>query len=174
MNQPTLYLMFGYPGAGKTTAAEIIQQLTGAVHLSSDKTRFEMFPKPSFDQAEHAKLYQALDAKTEELLRQGKSVIYDANLNRYQHRQDKYDICRQTGARAVLLWVKTPKELAKDRAAHLSRQHLWPPNETSDQLFDRIADLIEGPGPKEAYVTLDGTKLDKQHVRSELQDAQVI
>jgi predicted kinase len=163
--------MFGYPGAGKTTAAEIIHDLTGAVHLSSDKTRFEMFPRPSFSQKEHAELYRRLDQRTEDLLKAGQSVIYDANLNRLEHRQDKYDICKKVGAHAALLWVKTPVELAKERAGHQGRQHLWPPNETADQLFNRIVGLIEEPQVSEKYVVLDGTKLDTSHVRQELVDA---
>src|SRR5215207_7043841 len=100
---PTLYLMFGYPGAGKTTTAEAIATLTGAVHLSSDKVRLELFPRPAFSQAEHDALYKTLNLRTEELLRQGKDVVYDANLNRYQHRKEKYDICQQTGATPKLL-----------------------------------------------------------------------
>jgi predicted kinase len=169
--RPTLYLMFGYPGAGKTTAAEIIHKLTGAVHLSSDKARFDMFSQPNFDQREHDELYKALDQKTEQLLKDGQSVIYDANLNRLKHRQDKYDIGSQTGAKVVLLWVQTPKDIAKERASHLSRQHLWPPNETSSKLFDRIAGLIEEPGANEPYVAIDGTKLDIEHIREELKAA---
>lgn len=174
MQQPTLYLMFGYPGAGKTTAAKIIHEVTGATHLSSDQTRFEMFPSPDFSQTEHAKLYEALDSQTELLLTQGKSVVYDANLNRLQHREDKYDICRKVNAKPVLLWVKTPLEEAKERASHLSRQHLWPPNETADQLFDRIAGVIEEPAANEPYVALNGTKLDAEHIKQELKDADAL
>lgn len=174
MAQPKLYMLFGYPGAGKTTAAGIIHDITGAVHLSSDKTRFEMFDNPDFSQLEHDKLYDKLDNETENLLRKGQDVIYDANLNRLKHRQDKYDICERTGAKPILLWVKTPRELAKERAAHLSRQHLWPPGETSAELFDRIAGVIEEPTDQEAYVDVDGTKLDEEHVRQELQSANAL
>lgn len=172
--KPSLYLMFGYPGAGKTTAAEIVHKLTGAVKLSSDITRFEMFSQPTFSQTEHDELYKVLDRKTEELLADGKSVIYDANLNRYQHRHDKYEICRQVGAHPVLLWVRTPQDLAKQRASHLSRQHLWPPNETAGQLFERIAGLLEEPRPNEPYVIIDGTALDENHIRQELSDANAL
>jgi len=83
-----LYLMLGYPGAGKTTTAHILSELTGAVRLSSDDFRFAMFPQPTFSNDEHATLYRTLDFVTEMLLANGVSVIYDANLNRYQHRAD--------------------------------------------------------------------------------------
>jgi predicted kinase len=165
MHKPTLYMMFGYPGAGKTTTAEVIAQLTGAVHLASDRVRLELFPRPTFSQAEHDALYQTVDMRAEELLRQGKDVIYDANLNRYQHRKDKYDICERTGAQAKLLWVKTAREVAKGRAMHDSREHLWPPGETPDKMFDRVADVLEEPGPAEPYTIIDGTRIDAEYIR---------
>jgi|SRR3989344_939163 len=166
--QARLYLMLGYPGAGKTTTAEVIHELTGAVHLSSDNLRVEMFDNPVYDQTEHDALYKALDEKAETLLSSGKSVIYDANLNRYQHRQDKYAICERTGAKPVLVWVQTPKELAKQRATETNRLHLVPRDETLVQMFDRIADLIEQPIATEPFLTVDGTKVTPEYVANVL------
>lgn len=168
MHKPTLYLMFGYPGAGKTTAAALLHELTGAVHLQSDQVRLELFPQPTFSHAEHDELYRTLDTRTEQLLREGKSVIYDANLNRYQHRKDKYDICARSGATALLLWIQTPKDLAKQRAMHESRQHLWPRHETPEQLFDRVAGVIEEPAADEAYIAIDGTRVTIPYLRDTL------
>ncbi|MBA3758845.1 ATP-binding protein [Candidatus Saccharibacteria bacterium] len=168
MNKLTLYLMLGYPGAGKTTAAKAIHELTGAVHVSSDKERVELFSSPSFSQHEHDELYEALDNKTESLLRKGISVIYDANLNRLQHRTDKYDIAERTGAQVILVWVKTHKELAKERAAHTSRLHLWPKHELPHDMFERIAGLIEEPLKHEPYVEIDGTKITAEYMKERL------
>lgn len=168
VQQPILYLMFGYPGAGKTTIAQIISNVTGAVHLSSDAVRLELFPNPTFSQAEHDQLYQEIDTRAEALLKEGKSVIYDANLNRFVHRQQKYDICTRTGAKSVLLWVKTAKELAKERAVHDSRSHLWPKNETAAQLFDRVAGVLEPPQDHEPFITIRGEGVTEQTVRDTL------
>lgn len=168
MSAPTLYLMVGYPGAGKTTVAGLISQLTGAVHLSSDQARIELFPKPKFSQTEHDKLYDYLDKKTEELLSQGKSVIYDANLNRYQHRHDKYEICKRTDATPVLVWVQTNKTLAKERAVHESRAHLVPGHETAHDMFDRIADIIEPPHSDEQPIIIDGTEVSSELIAGAL------
>jgi predicted kinase len=165
----TLYLMFGYPGAGKSTTAEVIAQLTGAVRLSSDHVRMELFPQPTFTQAEHDVLYNTLDARTEELLQAGKDVIYDANLNRHQHRQDKYDICKRTGATPKLLWVQTEREMAKGRALHDSRSHLWPADETPDHLFERVADALEEPGSNEPYTAINGTKVTPDYISNLLE-----
>ncbi len=164
----TLYLMLGYPGAGKTTTAKVIHDLAGAVHLSSDALREELFSPPVFTQEEHDALYKELDVRTEALLGEGKDVIYDANLNRYQHRQDKYAICQRTGAVAKLIWVQTPKEIAKQRATDPARQQLVPLGETLPQMFDRIADIIEEPLPGEPYVVVDGTKVSPEYITDKL------
>lgn len=169
MNKPTLYLMLGYPGAGKTTAAHHIANLTGAVLLTSDKIRLELFPKPTFSPEEHAKLYAAIDHRAEQLLKGGTSVIYDANLNRYQHRKEKYDICDRTGARPVLVWRKTPRDIAKIRATDEARNHLIPANETAENMFERIAGIIEPPQDSENAVVLSGEDVTEQEIKAALE-----
>jgi len=150
-------MLLGNPGAGKTTVAKIIEELTGAIRLTSDEERFKRFPNPSFSHEEHTSLYNQLDQETANLLADGKSVIYDANLNRFAHRAEKYKICHQTGAKAVLVWLNTDRELSKHRSTDQQRQHLWPSGETPRDMFDRIANLIETPRPNENPIILDGT-----------------
>jgi predicted kinase len=169
MNKPpTLYLMFGYPGAGKTTASDIIQSLTGAVHLSSDRIRLELFPHPEFTPVEHHSLYRLLDQRTETLLGQGKSVIYDANLNRHTHRASKYILCKHLGVTPVLIWLQTPIDLSKQRALHESRQPLWHDNETPSAMFDRVAGALEEPTQHEPYIRLDGTKITPAYIKQQM------
>lgn len=158
----------GYPGAGKTTTAKIIHELTSADHISSDATRLKLFPQPTFSQMEHDQLYRHLDKEVEKLLREGKDVIYDANLNRFRHRQEKYDMCERTGAKPVLIWLQTPKELAKSRAVHQSRAHLVPHDESPAAMFERIAKVIEEPRKAEHYISLDGTKVTPGYVAAQL------
>ena len=164
MNQPTLFMMFGYPGAGKTTAAKLIQELTGAEHLSSDILRLELFPNPTYTQEEHDAVYAELNRRTEELLGQGKSVVYDANLNRYMHRLEKYQLCERINAQAVLIWVQAPKELARERAVMRGHHHLVPKDETFESMFDRVTNIIEEPREDEPLYTVNGNPLDKNEV----------
>lgn len=167
---PTLFMLIGYPGAGKTTTAKIIHELTGAEYISSDELRGKMFPHPTFSQVEHDELYRRLDRLTESALREGKDVIYDANLNRYRHRKEKYDICARTNAKPVLLWVQTARELAKNRAIHNSRSHLWPKEETPQEMFERIAKVIEKPRADEPYMDVDGTRITTEYMRNLLME----
>ncbi len=169
MSQPTLYLMLGYPGAGKTTTAEAMAELTGAVHLASDRIRLQKFPQPQFTPEEHQQLYAAIDKQTEDLLRSGKSVIYDANLNRYIHRQEKYDICQRTGARAILLWVRADQSLAKQRATQEADSDPRRPYGNLDvPTFDRLVNEIEPPLPSEPVIEIDGTKVTLEYVAERL------
>lgn len=166
--QPILYLMLGYPGAGKTTTAAMIAKLTGAVHLASDQLRLEMFVRPSFSEAEHQRLYDELDKRTEALLKEGKSVIYDANLNRYEHRQEKYIICERAGAKAVLIWVRIDKDTAKARATDQTRSHLVPPHEAPEAMFERIVGILEPPHQNEPSVEVSGKELDEAALKQAL------
>lgn len=167
--KPKLYMMLGLPGSGKTTAAAGVSALTKAVHLSSDTFRLAMFPNPTFSETEHTLLYAALDHLTEVLLSQGVDVIYDANLNRRHHRQDKYEICKKLGVDCTLLWVQTSRSLAQSRRVADSHDMLRPPYESPEAMFNRIATIFESPDDSgEAYTVLDGTKITPTYLRSTL------
>lgn len=167
--KPTLYLMMGLPGAGKTTIAKLIEKITGAVRLSSDEARIMLWENPDFSDEEHQALYEYLDDQTKHLLQAGKSVVYDANLNRREHRQEKYDLASTLGIKVVLCWVKTPRQLAKERRIEdTSHHHLVTKDEDPASMFERIADIIEEPGTEEPCLKLDGTKITPDYVKSVL------
>lgn len=85
--QTNLCMMFGYLGAGKTTATRIIHEFTGAVCFSSDQYRANKYVNPTFFSQQHAEVCSDLDSLCQQLLTQGKGVIYNTNLNRQVHRQ---------------------------------------------------------------------------------------
>lgn len=163
--KPTLYLLLGLPGSGKTTAANAIATLTGAVHLNSDSFRLSLFDAPTFSQAEHDSLYKMLDYMCELLLNSGTSVVYDANLNRLQHRTEKYVLAKKTGANVKLFLMGVHRDTAKKRRIDTQHPGLVPLNEDPHAMFERIAEVFEAPKKNEPYTTLDGTKITNAYVK---------
>lgn len=174
MNQ-TLFLMLGYPGAGKTTTAKIIHELSGAEHLWADHERRERFGEPTYAHEETLKLYGELNKVVEKLLQGGKSVIFDTNFNFYKDRKHLRSIAANNGAKSILVWVRAPKEIAKQRAvvdAH-KHHHTRILGHMPESHFERIAEGLEPPHNDEPYIELDGTKIDTDYVRSKLTEAGV-
>jgi predicted kinase len=76
----------------------LLEEITGATYLSSDEYRLMLFKKPCFSQEEHDMLYATIDHNVLHLLEAGHDVIYDANLNRRVHREEKYDLAKRFNA----------------------------------------------------------------------------
>lgn len=165
----TLYLMLGYPGAGKTTAARIISDLTGAEHIWADHERNKMFGRPTHAEHESRELYNRLNRETERMLASGRSVIFDTSFNYVKDRDYMRNIAAKYRAELVILWVETPKELAKARALsheHASNNHY---HETmSPDQFARITGNLEAPRTHEQALILDGTQLSARYVGEKL------
>jgi predicted kinase len=159
--QPTLYLMLGFPGAGKTTISRTIAQQTGAVHVWADHERRAMFKEPSHSKSESDELYAALNATTDQLLGEGKSVIFDTSFNHYTDREYLRQIAAKHHAKTVLVWVTTPRAAAKVRAldsSHAAHNTYTKPMTTEE--FDGIADHLEPPHVDEHAVEIDGQHFD--------------
>lgn len=163
--QATLHLLMGLPGSGKTTLSNCLQEITGASRVSSDDYRLLLFREPTFSQDEHDTLYEIIDHNVEHLLQSGHSVIYDANLNRLIHRNDKYKIARKYNAKTILWWVQTPKVLAKSRRLRELNHILIPSGDDPSRMFDRVSKILEIP-INESHIVIDGTKITAEYVAS--------
>ena len=170
MHTPTLYLMVGYPGSGKTTAAEAIAHITGATHLWADRVRRERYSEPTYSHTENMDLYDHLNQVAAELLNAGNSVVFDTNFN-YRHDRDHLrTIANKHGAKTVVIWVQTAKSTAQHRATHLDEaERTRVLGSMDEEDFERLASKLEEPGPDETVITLDGTKITEAYVRTHLE-----
>jgi len=159
--KPTLYLFVGYPGAGKTTIAKLIETRTGAVHLWADHIRQQMFADPTHSREESKLLYDKLNDETAAWLQQGKSVIFDTNFNFYDDRELLRRIAADNGAETKLIWVTTPRDVAHQRAVHESNDQVTRIfGNMPETDFQRIAGNLQPPRPDEQAIEIDGTNLN--------------
>ena len=78
MNRPSLILLVGIPGSGKTTYAEkYIQEHPNTVHLSSDKIREELWGNEA-TQGDNNEVFSLMQSRAIDALNNGQSVVYDA------------------------------------------------------------------------------------------------
>lgn len=74
---PTLTMMIGVASSGKSTVSDQIARKTGAVIVSSDAIRGEIYGDENC-QANHAKIFEIVHQRIRSLLKGGSDVIYDA------------------------------------------------------------------------------------------------
>lgn len=158
--------MLGYPGAGKTTTAKIIHDITGAVHLWADHERRQKFGTPTYTHQENLTLYSQLNQEAQRLLASGKSVIFDTNFNFYKDRQHLRDIAKHQGAQTFIVWLTTPKQIARQRAtdnAHV--QHTRILGNIPLEAFERMSSNLEQPRADEPHIEVDGTRVSDGYMR---------
>lgn len=165
----TLYLMVGYPGSGKTTTSRLISAMTGAEHIWADHERKEMFGTPTHTADESRQLYAVLNKKAEELLAQGRDVVYDTNFNFFKDRERMRQLAAVHNAQTVLVWVQTPKDVAFRRAS--IDTHHQPTRILGDipkHEFERMAGNLQPPTEDEHPLILDGRSITAGYVQQKL------
>ena len=165
----TLYLMVGYPGSGKTTTSQIIHELTGAEHIWADHERKKMFGTPTHSRQESNILYERLNQEVDDLLAEGKSVIFDTNFNFYDDREYMRKIAANHDADIRLVWIQIPKDVAFERASiDTHNQSTRILGDIPKHEFERMARNLQPPDESEYPIVLDGTLLDKEYVAEKL------
>ncbi|MDL2362806.1 MAG: ATP-binding protein [Patescibacteria group bacterium] len=169
MGKPKLFLFIGAPGAGKTTIAQAVAELTGAKHLWADAERHKLFPRPTHSKEESTELYTKLNKTADYLLGEGRSVVFDTNFNFYIDRKKLRKIAAVNRADTVLIWLTTPLALSKRRAVSPPTTRNGYDTHMSDTQFDDIVCKLEVPRNNEKFIKIDGTKLDHERIKQILQ-----
>lgn len=158
LTRPTLILLYGYPGSGKTYLARQLCEDIQAAHLQSDRIRFELFEQPRYDRQENQIVDHLLQYMTEEFLRAGVSVVYDINALRSSQRRELRELARKHRADCMLVWLQIDVDSAFVRVSKRDRR------KTDDkytpaidkQTFEQIAAHMQNPTPTEDYMVISG------------------
>lgn len=156
LERPTLLLICGLPGAGKTTLARALADERGAVRLCPDEWLSDL-ELSLYDEPVRARLEGRLIGLAEELLRLGQSVILEFGFWSRSERDALRELARDLQARVELrvlelpldeLWVRIERRNNSPqwRAAPITREQLelWStwferPTRSELDLFDEPA-----------------------------------
>lgn len=126
-------------------------------HVNSDRIRSELFESPRYDKEENMVVSQLMDYMTEEFLRAGMSVVYDANAMRLAQRRSLRDMARTTGAIPLLVWFQIDVDSSFLRATKRDRRRVddkynQPMNK---ETFERVISGMQNP-QGEDYIVVSG------------------
>lgn len=126
--QPTVFLMIGMPGAGKSYFARQFSENYSLPHISADRLRMEMFNEPAYTPAEQAIIHRVAGYMADELLRSKRSFIIDGLMGNVRtQRLNLERRARLHGFNLLTVWVQVDETTARTRS--LKRN----PNKTDDR-----------------------------------------
>lgn len=156
--RPTLFLLYGFPGSGKTYFARQLCDELQAAHVQSDRIRSELFEEPHFDKQENQVVTELMQYMTEEFLGAGVSVVFDVNAMRVAQRRALRDMARKAKAESMLIWFQIDAETAYVRNAKRDRRKTddkYSPGLNREQ-FDKLASGMQNPVNTEKYIVVSG------------------
>ena len=137
MNRPSLILLVGIPGSGKTTYAEkYIEEHPGVAHLSSDKIREELWGNEA-TQGDNNEVFSLMQSRAIEALNNGQSVVYDATNITRKDRSYIISLCPKfVKIECHIVWA--PIEVCIERDAARERT-------VGKEVIDRMLKRFQAP-----------------------------
>ena len=113
--EPTLIVVSGLPGTGKSYFCKKLAERLPSFILESDALRKVIFPTPTYTSQESSKLFQTIHYFVEELLKRGMPLILDATNLSERYRERLYNIADRLYARLILVRIEAPPDLVRER-----------------------------------------------------------
>ena len=117
VESPSLVVLCGLPGTGKSHFARELCAQAPFVWLSSDRTRKLLVARPQYSRREHRRVFAAMHVLTRGYLRDGYSVVFDAtNLNEGV-RAPLYAAADSVGVDPLIIRFTAHPDLIRERMA---------------------------------------------------------
>lgn len=130
-----LYIMIGIPASGKSTIAKELSKSEGAIIVSSDEIRQELFEDIN-DQSQNAKVFEEVISRTKFYLANKYDVIIDATNINYKKRRNLLNSIDGLHTRErIAILVATPYEECLIRNAQRERKV---PEEVIERMYQNF------------------------------------
>ncbi len=163
-------LVSGPSGSGKSVLAGVLAARIGAVLLSTDMLRKELFEASSEAQREglgegryseeaRARVYEEIEQQSEAFVRDGRPVVIDGTYIERKQRAPILDLADRTGADLLVVECSAPEEVIRQRQER-RKGEAWTTSEGRWEVYlaqkARIEPATELPASKR--VAIDTTK----------------
>lgn len=158
LNKPTLIIMYGFPGSGKSFFSRQFVDEVNAALVNADHLRNEFFENPSFTKQEDSIVDHLCYYMVEEFLNNGLNVVLDANSFRIAQRRTWREIAVRLKAEIIVVWLQLDIESAFDRVVKRDRRKVddkysRPLDRTS---FETVIQGMQNPQRHEDYIVISG------------------
>lgn len=147
----TLYILCGYPFAGKSTIARALIKKYGFVRVAIDDIKRKQGIGNDIDKEiapeELQKTYDIYHDRIMSNLKLGKSVITDTVAHTRESRDGLRKIAKENNAETVILYVNTPLNKVKKR--WMKNRTTQERNDVLDKDFNSVVNDFEVPGNDE-------------------------
>lgn len=133
---PSLIILSGPPGTGKTTFARALCGTLAAVHIESDAIRRGLTPSPRYTPAENAAVFARAEAAGLRALTHGQHAIIDATNLTARDRRRFVHLARRLDCGLIFVRLTVPDGVARTRLAS--------PREGFSQATAAIYDRMKG------------------------------
>jgi len=168
MQKKYVFMMLGYLGSGKSYVSRWLTPHVEAVYLRVDDLRLAMFgpDRPELYLPENKTLVNNASryAMIQILKSKQANVVHDANHNAASLRHAIANDVAKQGGTAIVVWVQTPLNVAKQRTEvrKVTEGHeLFEPN-----LVEKMAKRLEEPTADELVIVIDGQATATQQQES--------
>jgi predicted kinase len=156
--RPSLIVVMGLPGVGKSHCARLLCARLGAAHVASDELRSRLFIAASYADAENRAVFAAAAALVDTLLGEGHRVIVDATNLVARNRAPTVEAAKRRRVPVTYVRVTASDDdararLASRRAGRAPGDH----SEADEPIYERMRaqpfeapaegflDLVNGP-----------------------------
>jgi predicted kinase len=146
---PSLYVLVGIQGAGKTTWARANAERLDAVVVASDDIGNELEAAGVDPTNEGDRVFAIFDERVARLLDAGRNVIADATHARGSWRANILAIAHQRGAQRVAIWLDVPLAVARERNARKPGGPLWGNRVVAEEVLLGVWRTFEPPAASE-------------------------
>lgn len=151
---PTVYLLCGLPGSGKSTYAKELEK-SGVVRMTLDEEVFKRYGRnfTSGYAEKEAETKKHSEEQLVEYLRGGVSVVLDWGFWKKAERTRIIELAQNAGAKSELVYFNVPFEELKSR---IRGRDMATNHDISDEMMDAFVKQFEEP-KNEGEVVVPGT-----------------